>query len=59
MISHNGFAFDFPFIVAEVKRRKLDDHFNVPNFSFADTLYDVRRVCYKYYQHKNFHFGIN
>ena len=45
--------------MAEVKRRKLDDHFNVPNFSFADTLYDVRRVCYKYYQHKNFHFGIN
>ena len=44
LLSHNGFAFDFPFIVAEVKRRKLDDDFNLLNLSFADTLYDARRV---------------
>ena len=44
LLSHNGFAFDFSFIVAEVKRRKLDDEFNIPNLSFADTLYDARRV---------------
>ena len=44
LLSHNGFAFDFPFIVAEMKRRKLDDEFNIPNLSFADTLYDARRV---------------
>ena len=55
LLSHNGFAFDFPFIVAEVKRRKLDEEFNIPNLSFADTLYDVRRVGKKYYQHI-FHF---
>ena len=44
LLSHNGFACDFPFIVAEVMRRKLDKEFNIPNLSFADTLYDVRRV---------------
>ena len=47
LLSHNGFAFDFPFIVAEVKRHKLDDNFNTLNLSFADTLYDARRVGYK------------
>ena len=38
LLSQNGFAFDFPFIVAEVKRRNLDEEFNIPNLSFADTL---------------------
>lgn len=44
LLSHNGFAFDFPFIVAEVKCCKLDDDFNLLNLSFADTLYDARRL---------------
>ena len=51
LLSHNGLAFDFPFIVAKVKRWKLDEEFNITNLSFADTLHDVRRVGKKYYQH--------
>ena len=44
LVAHNGFPFDFIFLVAEVKRRKLDETFDSINIHFADTLYDARRV---------------
>lgn len=46
MVAHNGFPFDFIFLVAEVKRRKLDEIFDNIDIYFADTLYDARRVSF-------------
>ena len=44
LVAHNGFPFDFIFVVAEIKRRKLDETFRSLDIWFADTLYDARRV---------------
>ena len=44
LVAHNGFPFDFVFLVAEVKCCKLDETFDSINIYFADTLYDARRV---------------
>ena len=44
LIAHNGFSFDFIFLVAEVKRRKLDEIFESIDMYFAGTLYNTRRV---------------
>ena len=44
LVAHNGFPFDFIFLVAEVKRHKLDETFDNINIYFADTLYGARRV---------------
>lgn len=44
LIAHNGFAFDFLFLMAEIKRRNLEESFNTTNLWFSDTLYDVKRV---------------
>ena len=44
LVAHNGFPFDFIFLVAEIKRRKLDEIFNSITLYFADTLYDAKRV---------------
>ena len=43
-VAHNGFPIDFIFLVAEVKRRKLDEIFNSITLYFANTLYDAKRV---------------
>ena len=48
LVAHNGFGFDFLFLVAEVKRRRLDDTFSRANLYYADTLYDSRRVSGKH-----------
>ena len=40
LVAHNGFPFDFIFLVAEVKHRKLDEIFDSIDIYFADTLYD-------------------
>ena len=40
--------FDFLFLVAEMKRRRLDDTFSRENLYYADTLYDSRRVSGKH-----------
>ena len=48
LVAHNGFGFDFLFLVAEVKRRKLDDIFSKAHLYYADTLYDSRRVSEKH-----------
>ena len=44
LIAHNGFSFDFPFLVAEVKRRKLDEVLAPVKLCYADTLHDTKRV---------------
>ena len=44
LVAHNGFPFDFIFLVAEVNRRKLDEIFNRIPLYFADTLHDAKRV---------------
>ena len=44
LVAHNGFAFDFLFLVAEVKRRKLDEIFSRADLYYTDTLHDARRV---------------
>ena len=46
LVAHNGFPFDFVFLVAEVNRRKLDEIFNSIPLYFADTLHDAKRVSY-------------
>ena len=44
LVAHNGFAFDYLFLMAEIKRRSLEESFNTTSLWFADTLYDARRV---------------
>ena len=44
LIAHNGFNFDFPFLVAEVKRRKLDEVLAPVKLYYAYTLHDTKRV---------------
>ena len=44
LIAHNGFSVDFPFLVAEVKRRKLDEVLAPVKLYYADTLHDTKRV---------------
>ena len=48
LVAHNGFAFDFPILLAEVERRMelhLSD-FVSRNIHFSDTLPLLRRYCY-------------
>ena len=44
LTAHNGFSFDFPFLVAEVKCRKLDEVLAPVKLYYADTLYDTKWV---------------
>ena len=44
LLAHNGFAFDFLFLMAEVKRRKLEEILGTVEMYYADTLHDARRV---------------
>ena len=45
LVAHNGFAFDYPFLMTEIKRHhNLEESFGTAELWFADTLYDVRRV---------------
>ena len=44
LVAHNGFAFDFLFLMAEIKRHKLEESFDTAKLYFADTLFDARRV---------------
>lgn len=47
LVAHNGFAFDYLFLMAEIKRHNLEESFigvNSLDLWFADTLYDARRV---------------
>jgi len=43
-VAHNGFAFDFQILAAEVQRRKLMAEFKKANLIFADTLYELKKV---------------
>lgn len=44
LVAHNGFAFDFLFLMAEIKRRNLEESLGATDLWFADTLYDAKRV---------------
>ena len=44
LVTHNGFAFDYLFLIAEIKRSNLEESFGATNLWFADTLYDAKRV---------------
>jgi len=44
LIAHNGFGFDFLFLLAEIKRRQLVEVYDTVNLWFADTLSEARRV---------------
>ena len=44
LVAHNGFAFDYLFLMAEIKRHNLEESFGTAELWFADTLYDARRV---------------
>ena len=44
LVAHNGFAFDFLFLMAEIKRHNLEESFDTAKLYFADTLFDARRV---------------
>ena len=43
-MTHNGFAFDFQILAAEVERWKLMAEFIKANLIFADTLYELEKV---------------
>ncbi len=50
LVAHNGFAFDFPFVMAEVENR---DNLSMSLFTsnsihFSDSLPLLRSVCIKY-----------
>lgn len=44
LVAHNGFGFDYLFLMAEIKRRNLEESFGKIDLWFADTLYDTKRV---------------
>ena len=46
LVAHNGFVFDFRILAAEVERRNLELQFNRADLGFADTLYELQKVCY-------------
>jgi len=50
LVAHNGFAFDFPILLAEVERRvELQlTLFRSANIHFSDTLPLLRKVLYYY-----------
>ena len=44
LVAHNGFDFDFPFLMEEIRRCNLKESFEKVDLWFADTLYDANRV---------------
>ena len=44
LIAHNGFGFDFLFLIAEIQRRQLVEAYNTVDVWFADTLCEARKV---------------
>ena len=46
LVAHNGFAFDYLFLMAEIERHQLKKNLDRAELWFADTLYDARRVSY-------------
>jgi len=45
LVAHNGFVFDFRILAAEVERRNLTVQFKRADLGFADTLYELKKVC--------------
>ena len=48
LVAHNGFAFDFPLLLAEIERGQLNTSFHDHNISFADSLIGLRQVRCRY-----------
>ena len=44
LVAHNGFAFDYRIMVAEVERRNQLQLFAAANLMFADTYHDLVQV---------------
>ena len=44
LVAHNGFAFDFQILAAEVERHKLIAGFIEANLRFVDTLHEVSYI---------------
>ena len=44
LVAHNGFNFDFPFLMEEIRRCNLKESFEKVDLWFADTWYDANRV---------------
>lgn len=44
LIAHNGFGFDFLFLIAEIQRRQLAEAYDTVDLWFADTLCEARKV---------------
>ena len=44
LVAHNGFGFDFLFLIAEIQRRQLVEAYNTVDLWFADTLFEARTV---------------
>ena len=44
LVAHNGFKFDFPFLMKEIRLCNLKEAFKKVDLWFADTWYDAKRV---------------
>ena len=44
LVAHNGFNFDFLFLMEEIRRCNLKESFEKVDLWFADTWYDANRV---------------
>ena len=44
LVAHNGFKFDYPILMAEIRRCNLKESFKKVDLWFADTWYDANRV---------------
>ena len=44
MVAHNGFGFDFLFLLAEIQRRQFLEAYNTVDLWFAYTLFEARTV---------------
>lgn len=44
LVAHNGFGFDFLFLIAEIQRRHLIEAYNTVDLWFADTLCEAHTV---------------
>ena len=48
LVAHNGFAFDYRILAAEVERRNLRHELH-DHLMFADTLFDLQKVYSMYH----------
>ena len=44
LVAHNGFMFDFRILSAEVQRWGMMEQFSTANLTYADTLFELKKV---------------